>query len=118
MPTLMIRTLALLAPSRSGCKKVLRSATCSAPTAIKVARNSGFTKEEMPAVRQREQRAACAALGISDVTFLDYVDGHLEPTIALRKDIVRQIRRVQPDRIVCQSPERNWDRIGASHPDH
>ena len=79
---------------------------------------SGFTKEEMPAVRQREQRAACKALGISDVTFLNYVDGHLEPTIALRKDIVRQIRRVQPDRIVCQSPERNWERIGASHPDH
>ena len=42
----------------------------------------------------------------------------LEPTIALRKDIVRQIRRVKPDRILCQSPERNWDRIGASHPDH
>lgn len=79
---------------------------------------SGFTKEEMPAVRQREQRAACAALGISDVTFLNYVDGHLEPTIALRKDIVRQIRRVKPDRMICQSPERNWDRIGASHPDH
>lgn len=79
---------------------------------------SEYSKEEMPAVRQREQRAACAALGISDVTFLNYVDGHLEPTIALRKDIVRQIRRVQPDRILCQSPERNWDRIGASHPDH
>ena len=35
---------------------------------------SEYTKEEMPAVRQREQRAACAALGISDVTFLNYVD--------------------------------------------
>ena len=79
---------------------------------------SEYTMEEMPAVRQREQRAACAVLGISDVTFLNYVDGHLEATIALRKDIVRQIRRVKPDRIVCQSPERNWERIGASHPDH
>ena len=79
---------------------------------------SSYSREEMPQVRQREQRAACAALGISDVTFLNYVDGHLEPTLQLRKDIVRQIRRVQPDRIVCQSPERNWERIGASHPDH
>ena len=52
---------------------------------------SEYTKEEMPAVRQREQRAACAALGITDVTFLNYVDGHLEPTIALRKDIVRPV---------------------------
>ena len=79
---------------------------------------SGFTKEEMPAIRQREQRAAGAAIGVTDITFLNYVDGHLVATIELRKDIVRQIRISKPDRIVCQSPERNWDRIGASHPDH
>jgi LmbE family N-acetylglucosaminyl deacetylase len=79
---------------------------------------SGFSKEEMPAVRQREQRAAGAAIGVTDITFLNYVDGHLEPTLALRKDLVRQIRISQPDRMICQSPERNWERIGASHPDH
>ena len=79
---------------------------------------SGIAKEDMPAVRQREQREAGAVIGVTDITFLNYVDGHLEATIALRKDIVRQIRRVQPDRMVCQSPERNWERIGASHPDH
>ena len=79
---------------------------------------SGIAKEDMPAVRQREQRAAGAAIGVTDITFLNYVDGHLEATIKLRKDIVRQIRISQPDRMVCQSPERNWDRIGASHPDH
>jgi LmbE family N-acetylglucosaminyl deacetylase len=72
----------------------------------------------MPEVRQREQREAGAVIGVTDITFLNYVDGHLESTIALRKDIVRQIRRVQPDRMLCQSPERNWERIGASHPDH
>ena len=80
--------------------------------------DSGFTKEEMPAIRQREQRLAGEEIGVTDITFLNYVDGHLQPTIELRKDIVRQIRRNRPDRIVCQSPERNWDRIGASHPDH
>jgi LmbE family N-acetylglucosaminyl deacetylase len=79
---------------------------------------SGFTKEEMPAIRQREQRAAGAAIGVTDITFLNYIDGHLEATLALRKDLVRQIRISQPDRMVCQSPERNWERIGASHPDH
>jgi LmbE family N-acetylglucosaminyl deacetylase len=79
---------------------------------------SGIAKEDMPAVRQREQRAAGAAIGVTDITFLNYVDGHLEATIKHRKDIVRQIRISQPDRMVCQSPERNWDRIGASHPDH
>jgi LmbE family N-acetylglucosaminyl deacetylase len=79
---------------------------------------SEYTKEEMPAVRQREQRAAGAVIGVTDITFLNYVDGHLEATLQLRKDLVRQIRRVKPDRMVCQSPERNWERIGASHPDH
>ena len=79
---------------------------------------SGFTKEEMPAIRQREQREAGAAIGVTDITFLNYVDGHLEATLVLRKDLVRQIRIAQPDRMLCQSPERNWDRIGASHPDH
>lgn len=79
---------------------------------------SGFALEEMPAVRQKEQRAAGAAIGVHDITFLNYRDGWLEPTIALRKDIVKAIRIAKPDRMVCQSPERNWDRIGASHPDH
>ena len=79
---------------------------------------SGFTKEEMPAIRQREQREAGAAIGVTNITFLNYVDGHLEATLGLRKDLVRRIRISQPDRMVCQSPERNWDRIGASHPDH
>ena len=31
---------------------------------------SGFTKEEMPAIRQHEQRAAGAAIGVTDITFL------------------------------------------------
>ena len=79
---------------------------------------SGIAASDMAATRQREQRAAGAAIGVTDITFLNYRDGWLEPTIALRKDIVRQIRISQPDRMVIQSPERNWERIGASHPDH
>ena len=72
----------------------------------------------MPQVRQKEQRDAGRALGVSEIQFLNYRDGWLFPTIELRKDIVREIRRAKPDRMVIQSPERNWDRIGASHPDH
>lgn len=79
---------------------------------------SGIPVEEMPATRQREQRAAGAAIGVTEITFLNYRDGSLEPTLGLRKDIVRAIRIAQPDRMVIQSPERNWERIGASHPDH
>ena len=79
---------------------------------------SGLTMEEMPAVRQREQRDAGKALGVTDITFLNYRDGWLTPTIELRRDIVKVIRQKKPDRMLIQSPERNWDRIGASHPDH
>ena len=77
-----------------------------------------ITREEMRAIRQREQRAAGAVFGVTDINFLNYRDGWLEPTIMLRKDIVRAIRTVRPQRMLIQSPERNWDRLGASHPDH
>lgn len=74
--------------------------------------------EEMAKTRQREQRDAGAALGVSEITFLNQRDGYVQPTIELRKEIVREIRRARPDRMVVQSPERNWERIFASHPDH
>jgi len=75
-------------------------------------------REEMPKIRQKEQRDAGAVVGVSQITFLGYRDGWLEPTIQLRKELVRQIRIHKPDRLVIQSPERNWDRLFSSHPDH
>src|SRR6202035_2064940 len=39
-------------------------------------------------------------------------------SIELRRDIARQIRRLQPQRVLCPSSQRMWDRIFASHPDH
>ncbi len=75
-------------------------------------------REEMPRLRQAEQRAAAAAVGVTDVRFLGYPDGRLEPTLQLRRDISRVIRQVRPQRVLTSSPERMYDRIGASHPDH
>ncbi|HEY5184545.1 MAG TPA: PIG-L deacetylase family protein [Actinomycetes bacterium] len=75
-------------------------------------------RDRIPAIRQAEQRAAGERLGVHDVRFLGYVDGELTVTHDLRRDISRVIRQVRPQRMVVQSPERNWDRIGASHPDH
>jgi len=69
-------------------------------------------------LRQDEQRKAAAEVGVSQLYFLGYPDGALEVSQELRRDITRVIRIVRPDRVVCQSPERNWDRIRASHPDH
>jgi LmbE family N-acetylglucosaminyl deacetylase len=82
----------------------------------------GFDEEtpraEIPAIRQAEQRAAGALLGVDDVRFLGYRDGELQVSHELRRDISRVIRQVRPDRMLIQSPERNWNRIFSSHPDH
>lgn len=75
-------------------------------------------RSEIPAIRRAEQRAAGAILGVTDIHFLGYKDGDLQVTQDLRRDISRVIRQVRPHRVVIQSPERNWNRIYASHPDH
>ena len=69
-------------------------------------------------IRQAEQRAAAAEVGVTDVRFLGYPDGRLYVTHELRRDIARVIREVRPQRVLTQSPDRNYARIYASHPDH
>jgi LmbE family N-acetylglucosaminyl deacetylase len=76
------------------------------------------SRAEMAQIRRREQTAAAAAVGVSEIAFLGYPDGRLAPTIELRRDISRVIRQRKPDRVVTQSPDRNYQRIFASHPDH
>lgn len=75
-------------------------------------------RAEMGPLRRKEQLAAAACVGVHDVRFLGYPDGQVEPGLALRKDLARVIRQVRPDRVLCPSPERNYQRIGISHPDH
>ncbi|MGA2803093.1 MAG: PIG-L deacetylase family protein [Acidimicrobiales bacterium] len=78
----------------------------------------GIEAAALRQIRQDEQRKAAAEVGVTDVHFLGYPDGSLVVSLELRRDIARMIRIVRPDRVVCQSPERNWERIRASHPDH
>jgi LmbE family N-acetylglucosaminyl deacetylase len=73
---------------------------------------------EIAGIRQAEQRAAAAELGVSDVRFLGYPDGRVVVSLDLRRDISRVIRDVRPQRVLTQSPQRNFERIYASHPDH
>jgi LmbE family N-acetylglucosaminyl deacetylase len=75
-------------------------------------------RTEIPAIRRAEQTAAAAEVGVKDLVFLGYPDGRLEATLDLRRDIARVIRQVRPQRVVGQSPERVWERLFASHPDH
>jgi LmbE family N-acetylglucosaminyl deacetylase len=75
-------------------------------------------RADIPGIRRAEQEAAAKAVGVTDVRFLGHPDGRLEATVGLRRDISRVIRQVRPQRMLIQSPERNWARVGASHPDH
>ncbi len=75
-------------------------------------------RDRIGGIRQAEQRAAAKELGVEDLVFLGYPDGRLTASIELRRDISRVIRQRRPQRLVMQSPERNWGRIGSSHPDH
>jgi LmbE family N-acetylglucosaminyl deacetylase len=78
-----------------------------------------MTRERLLPIRQEEQRAACRALGIADVLFLGYADGALEPTLALRRDLTRVIRRLRPDAVVCGDPTLRFIGNGyMNHPDH
>ena len=75
-------------------------------------------RSEIPAIRRAEQASAAAVYGVTDVRFLGYKDGYLEPSHDVQRDIARVMRQVQPQLVITQSPERNWDRLPASHPDH
>ncbi|HSR29969.1 MAG TPA: PIG-L deacetylase family protein, partial [Anaerolineae bacterium] len=79
----------------------------------------GMTREKLAEIRRREQHAACATLGVNDVVFLGYDDGELQPTLDLRRDLVRVIRQYKPEVVLTADPTRFFssDRY-INHPDH
>jgi len=101
----------------------LTAAGCAVSYAIVTDGDAGEVPDHVgrdgaAALRQSEQRAAAAAVGVDDVRFLGFPDGRLEVGIPLRAALSRVIRQVRPEVVLCQSPERRWDRVFASHPDH
>ena len=81
--------------------------------------DENITAEEIAAIRRNEQIEAGRVLGLKDVTFLDYEDSILEPSLSLRKDIARQIRKYSPDVLITTYPARNLNsHYGLGDPDH
>src|SRR5262245_42478257 len=62
------------------------------------------SRQELIELREAEQRAAGQILGLADVHFLRYPDGEVQATMELRKDLVRVMRRLKADVVVCQDP--------------
>src|SRR5438128_5310670 len=70
-------------------------------------------------LRERECWEAARILGVKDVVFLRYQDGVVEPTLGLRRDLTRVIRRHRPDVVVCGDPTMRWyGNEYLNHPDH
>ena len=57
----------------------------------------GIEPAEAAPLRRREQEASARIVGVDDVAFLGYADGIVEPGLALRRDVARQVRRFRPD---------------------
>jgi LmbE family N-acetylglucosaminyl deacetylase len=76
-------------------------------------------KAAMARLRRQEQMAAAAVLGVLQVEFLGFRDGHLRPSLELRMAIVRQIRKRRPDLVITHTPTRVLEAwAGMIHPDH
>ncbi|MEU8697667.1 PIG-L deacetylase family protein [Streptomyces sp. NPDC048680] len=69
-------------------------------------------------LREREQRASAAVVGVSGVEFLDHRDGVIEYGLDLRRDIAAAIRRHRPELIVTLNHRDTWGGVAWNTPDH
>ena len=70
-------------------------------------------------LRETEQRAAAAIVGYAGVTFLHQPDGALANDLALREQLVREIRTFRPDAVLATDPDTNFYKGGGiNHTDH
>ena len=77
------------------------------------------SSEGLIPIREKEQRAAARILGVTELMLLGYVDGTLVPTLGMRRDLTRVIRRWRPDVVVCSDPTVRWyGNEYLNHPDH
>ncbi len=78
-----------------------------------------ISREDAMEIREKEQRAAAAVVGVQEVIFFREPDGMVENTMALRKRLVREIRRFKPEAVVVTDPTVLWAGEGyINHPDH
>lgn len=77
-----------------------------------------MTPENLCGIRHEEQRNAAKVIGAQSVHFMDLPDGYLIPSLDLRRDIVREIRKHKPDILVTCDPQNLFAMYGINHPDH
>lgn len=78
-----------------------------------------ITRARATEIREAEQLAAAEVVGVKDVVFFREPDGMVENTMALRKRLVREIRRFKPEAVIITDPTLLWAGDGyINHPDH
>ncbi|GGW22518.1 PIG-L deacetylase family protein [Streptomyces xantholiticus] len=78
----------------------------------------GIAPAECAPLREREQRASAAVVGVSTVEFLDHKDGVIEYGTALRRDIAAAIRRHRPELVITLNHRDTWGGTAWNTPDH
>ncbi|MER5420024.1 PIG-L deacetylase family protein [Streptosporangium roseum] len=73
---------------------------------------------EAAPLREQEQRAGAAVVGVTTVEFLDHRDGVIEYGPALRRDLAGAIRRHRPELVVTMNHHDTWDDTTWNTPDH
>jgi len=79
---------------------------------------AGMAPERAGPVREAEQRAGAAAVGVTAVEFLAYRDGVTVEGPALRRDLARAIRRQRPELVVTLNHHDYWGFGGWNSADH
>ena len=74
-----------------------------------------MTTEKLAAIRESEQAAAAASLGVKEVIYLRYGDGELNDTAKFRGELVRAIRKHKPDVVFCTDPFRQTFYLHRDH---
>ncbi len=104
--------------ARAGCEIVSVIITSGDSGSNDPSKNADY-KPVLARIREDEQQAANKVLGVKDTIFLRYADGELVPSIQLRKDLTRLIRRHKPEVVVTGDPS-GWfyGNEYINHPDH
>ena len=79
----------------------------------------GMTPAEAGPLREAEERASAAVVGVDAVEFLvDHADGVVEYGLPLRRDLATCIRRLQPDLVVSMNHTESWGGLSFNMADH
>ena len=80
----------------------------------KGSKDRSIAQTDLIARRKVEQRSAARVLGVTDILFLDQVDGELENNRQVRLRIAKRIRELRPSVILTHDAWKPW----MLHPDH